>query len=162
MTGVQTCALPICDAREVGAVEDRALQGTGFQQCLGVSNVAAGFGALDSAFPRYRKFWHLASLSLSARIRYALIVEHEVGYELFELLVLVPQLSHFRRLAQCFSIALAAPAVESGFRDSQLPAYLDGWRSSGSSLSMSVIPSRTRRLSSIMATVIITVLLCKS
>jgi hypothetical protein len=71
----------------------------------------------------------LALLFLAEKVRRTLFVEQKVGYDLFELLILVPQFTHFARLARRSAVVPASPTIERGLGDSQFPAHLDCWRS---------------------------------
>jgi len=68
-------------------------------------------------------------LLLSPRLSGPLLLEQEVGDDLAELLILISQVTHFARLDSAQVIVFAAPAVERGFGDAQLPAYLHRRRS---------------------------------
>ncbi|HVS60509.1 MAG TPA: hypothetical protein VHE82_07445 [Gemmatimonadaceae bacterium] len=57
-------------------------------------------------------------------------VEQKVRHNLLELLILVPELVHFVRLAHRHALVLFALAVKRGLRDAKLAAYLHCGRSS--------------------------------
>src|ERR1700675_909328 len=54
-----------------------------------------------------------------AEVCLPLLLEHEIGHDLLELLVLVPELSYFAQLAHRIAIVPVAPAVKRGLRDAQ-------------------------------------------
>jgi hypothetical protein len=54
----------------------------------------------------------LALLFLAEKVRRTLFVEQKVGYDLFELLILVPQSTHFARFARRSAVVPASPTIQ--------------------------------------------------
>ena len=82
-------------------------------------------GSAESRLPAV----FILPLLLSPWLAASLLIEQKVRNDLAELLILIAQITHLSRLDPAQVIVLAAPAVERGFGDAQLPAYLHRRRS---------------------------------